>query len=471
MGVNRNIVTMTIWRPAMRHGLPRYLAIAEALADDVAAARLTAGTQLPTHRDLADRLGVTVGTVSRAYAEASRRGLISGEVGRGTFVRNAVGGEPGIASDDLEGGLVDLGVNHPPPIDGEEVAALQATMRAFARRRDLGSLLAYPPDAGARAHREAGAVWLARGGHTVDAGRIVVCSGSQHGLVALLSMLAREGEEVLVESLTYAGLKAIAGLLRLRLHPVAIDAEGVVPGALDEACRATAARILYCVPTVQNPTAAVMSNARRAAIAEIVARRGLTVIEDDVHGRLADEPPPPLAALVPERTYYVTSTSKTIAPGLRVGFVAAPPGMADRLAATVRVTTWGAAPLPAEVAAAWIHDGTAEALLKARRREAAARQSIAAGALAGLGLRATAGAYHVWIELPSPWRSATFAAEARQRGVAVTPSEAFAVGGGETPAAVRLCLGTPRTRESLQRGLRAVRQALESRPETAFAIV
>ena len=455
----------------MRRGLPRYLAIAEALSDDVASERLVPGAQLPTHRDLADQLGVTVGTVSRAYAEAARRGLIAGEVGRGTFVRAAAGGEPGVSSESDGAGVVDMSINHPPPVEGAESAALQGALAGLSRRRDVASLLAYPPDAGSRAHREAAAEWLDRGGHRVAADRIVVCSGSQHGLVALLAMVAREGDVILAEELTYPGLKAIAGLLRLRLQGVAIDAEGLVPEALDEACRTSGARILYCVPTVQNPTAAVMGAERRAQLAAVIRRHGLTAIEDDVHGRLAVDPPPPLASLAPESTYYLTSTSKTLAPGLRVGFVAAPPGMAERLAATVRVTTWGAAPLTTEVVAGWIRDGAAEAILDARRSEAAARHALAQECLAGLGARMSAGGYHVWMRLPDPWRSATFAAEAHQRGVAVTAAEAFLVGRQEPPAAVRLCLGTPRTRADLLRGLRAVRQTLESRPETALAIV
>jgi DNA-binding transcriptional MocR family regulator len=454
----------------MRRGLPRYLAIAEALADDVASSRLGPGAQLPTHRDLADRLGVTVGTVSRAYAEAARRGLIAGEVGRGTFVRPAGGAEPGVAEAGGSG-IVDMSINHPPPVEGAETAALQVALAALSRRRDLAPLLAYAPDGGSLAHREAAAEWLDRGGLRVAADRIVVCNGSQHGLVALLSMLAREGDVVLVEELTYPGLKAIAGLLRLRLHAVAMDGEGIVPEALDDAAKSTGARLLYCVPTIQNPTAAVMGAKRRAAIAPIARGRGLTVIEDDVHGRLADAPPPPLAALVPDRTYYVTSTSKTLAPGLRVGFVAAPPGMAERLAATVRVTTWGAAPVTTEVVAGWIRDGAAEAILAARRDEAAARHALARETLAGSGARMSSGAYHVWMTLPAPWRSATFAAEAHQRGAAVTGAEAFVVDRVEAPAAVRLCLGTPHTRAELLRGLRAVRQAIESRPETALAIV
>src|SRR5687768_5777903 len=153
---------MTIWKPVMRRGLPRYLAIAEALGDDVAAARLVPGTQMPTHRDLADRLAVTVGTVSRAYAEAARRRLITGEVGRGTFVRGRVGGEPGVAAEADDAGVGDMSVNHPPPVAGMEAAALRATLAALSRRGDVASMLAYPPDAGSRAHREAGAEWLAR---------------------------------------------------------------------------------------------------------------------------------------------------------------------------------------------------------------------------------------------------------------------------------------------------------------------
>jgi DNA-binding transcriptional MocR family regulator len=461
---------MTIWRPSLRPGIPRYLAITESLASDVASSRLAAGTQLPTHRDLAEALGVTIGTVSRAYAEAARRGIVSGEVGRGTFVRSAAGGEPGV-SEGEGSALVDLSVNHPPPVAGAEAAALSNGLRAMARRRDMDALLSYPPDGGSRAHRDAAAEWLARGGHAVTADRVVLCSGSQHGLVALLSMLVREGEVILTEELTYPGLKAIAGLLRLRLRPVAMDAEGLLPEALDEACAASGARVLYAMPTIQNPTASVLSAARREAVAEVAARRGLTVIEDDVHGRLAARPPAPLAALAPDRVYYVSSTSKTLAPGLRVGFVAAPPGMGERLAATVRVTTWGAAPLSAEVVAEWIRDGTAESLLESRRAEAAARHALVRDALGDSPPRMAAGAYHVWMALPAPWRSAAFAAEARRRGAAVTPADAFFAGEGEPPAAVRLCLGAPRSRDALVRGLRAVRQALETAPESALAIV
>ncbi len=126
---------------------PRYRAIAEAIAEDAARGRLRPGSQLPTHRDLADRLGVTVGTITRAYAEAARRGIVTGEVGRGTFVRG-VGTEPAAFrfASQAEAGLIDMSVNLPPaPPDPAALAQALTTIAAYA---DLGTLLDYAPEGG-----------------------------------------------------------------------------------------------------------------------------------------------------------------------------------------------------------------------------------------------------------------------------------------------------------------------------------
>src|SRR6266571_3859355 len=129
---------MTIWLPDLAaHSGPRYLAIAEALAADVSSGTLKPASRMPTHRDLAERLGVTVGTVSRAYAEAAHRGLVSGEVGRGSFVRNEAP-EFGVPAAGTPQGLVDLSVNHPPTTKDETRGErLGKTLAALARRSDL----------------------------------------------------------------------------------------------------------------------------------------------------------------------------------------------------------------------------------------------------------------------------------------------------------------------------------------------
>ncbi len=456
---------MTSWAPRLtgRKG-PRYLAIVEALAEDFAAGELRDGSRLPTHRELAERLGVTVGTVSRAYAEAARRGLVSGEVGRGTFVRT-------FADPDDEG-VVDLGQNHPPdPSTQPQRAALLAALASLTARADVARLLDYPAAGGNAADREAGASWIGRAGVEAAPDATLVCTGSQHGLTVVLATLLEPGDLLLSESLTYAGLKPVAGLLHLRLRGLPLDAHGLRPDALEDACREGGARALYLIPTHHNPTTAVMPEGRRREVVAVARTHGLAIVEDDVHGLLPPQRPLPIAALAPERTYYLTSTSKTLAPGLRIAYVLAPRAMVPRLTASLRATTWAVAPLTAAVASLWIRDGTAEALLEARRREARERQAIAVEKLRGADLETKPEAYYVWLRLPERWRGDAFAAEARARGVLVTPAEAFAVGREAAPHAVRLCLGAARTREALGRGLDVVAGLLQAEDAAGSAVV
>jgi DNA-binding transcriptional MocR family regulator len=459
---------MTIWAPDLQHRAgPLYRAIVEALALDVAEGRLPHGARLPTHRDLAGALGVTVGTVSRAYTEAARRGLVSGEVGRGTFVRAA--GELGDGESDS---VVDLGQNHPPdPPSHPQRTALHATLADLADRTDLSRLLDYPAAGGDAADREAGAAWVSRAGVAARAEDVIVCTGSQHGLTVLLATLLEPGDVLLAEELTYAGLKAVAGLLRLRLRGLPIDRHGLRPDALDEACREGGAKAVYLIPTLHNPTTALMPGERRAEVVAVARAHGLAIVEDDVHGLLPEERPAPLAALAPERTYYLTSTSKTLAPGLRIAYVKAPVTMVPRLEAALRATTWAVAPLTAAVASAWIRDGTADALVAARRAEARARQRLARERLAGADFDAHPEAYYLWLRLPEPWRSDSLVAEARARGVVLTSAEAFTVGRGPVPHAVRLCFGAARTREALDRGLAVVADLLRTEGTTGGAVV
>jgi DNA-binding transcriptional MocR family regulator len=460
---------VTTWIPDLRQRSgPRYLAIAEALAEDADTGRLAPGARLPTHRELADRLGVTVGTVTRAYAEAARRSLVSGEVGRGTFVRAPMArvsiAAPAARED---AGVVDLRSNLPPSVPGGgEAATLARTLKALGRRKDLAGLLAYPPEGGARAHRAAGAEWVERSGLKATPERTLVSSGSQHGMTAVFAALMGPGDVVLAEALTYPGMKTLAGLLSLRLQGLAMDDQGLRPDAFAAACRARPPKALYCVPTLQNPTTSLMPEERRREIAAIARAHGVLIVEDDVHGRILEKAPRPLSAFAPELSVYLTGTSKVLAPGLRIGFIVAPEPLVQRIAAAIRGTTWMAAPLMAEIAARWIADGSAESILRRKRKEAAARQRLAARILPPQA-RGHPAAYHLWLHLPKPWRSEGFAEAARQRGVLVTPAAAFAIGRGPAPDAVRVCLGAARDISALERGLRTLAELLGAAPEPA----
>ena len=464
---------MTTWTPdlAERQG-PRYLAIADALAADIAAGHFRAGDRLPTHRDLAWRLGVTVGTVSRAYAEAERRGLVGGEVGRGTYVRPASREDDNLLPRGAEEGdnLIDLTFNFPPP--AAEGNVLGQTLSEIAADTDeLQSWLAYQPCAGRHRHRAAGAAWLALSGLEVEPDRVVVTSGAQHALLSALAALTRPGDRVATEALSYPGIKLVAHLLGLRLEGLPMDEDGLLPEAFEALCRSSEIKALYCIPSLQNPTTATMPAARRAEIAAVARRHGVAMVEDDIMRLLTPEGPPPLSSFAPELSTYVTSLSKSVAPGLRIGFAAGPPEMADRLAAGVRTTAWMAAPLAVEVGARWIADGTAARILAARRRETAARRKRALKVLGKYAPLCPEGSLHLWLPVPEPWRANDLVAEARARGVKLTGAEAFAIGRHDASHAVRVCYGAAPDMPALERAAQVIDELLSGEPPQALGAV
>lgn len=453
---------MTMWLPELagRRG-PVYRAIADAIDDDVQKGALRAGARLPPHRDLADRLGVTVTTITRAYTEATRRGLIAGHVGRGTFIR----GTPETGDEPADGPL-DLSMNILMP--DKEVAVLEKHL--FARRvLPWTQLLGYVPSRGHLRHRQAMAAWLAACGFTADPERIVLTAGAQHAIAVAACATLKPGDTLLVEDLTYSGARLLAQQVGAKLRGVSMDAEGLRPDALEAAIRSTRARVLYCMPRLQNPTSAVMSDRRRRQIVAIAERHRMTVIEDDTYGFLSPEREP-LAALLPDRTIFITSLSKSLFPGLRLGCAVPPAPLVERVTSAVWATMINTSPIGADIMSSWIEDGTAARIADWKRREVAARQQMARRLLQGERTLTQPSSPHIWLQLPVTWDSETFAAHARARGVIVNPAHEFAVTDVQ-PRGVRLCVGTPRTRGALEQALGRVADALRDRAPAARVVV
>jgi DNA-binding transcriptional MocR family regulator len=458
-----------MWLPARSQlGHPIYKSLAALLVEDVRAGRLEDGERLPTHRELADHLGVTVGTVTRAYAEATESGLIDATVGRGTFVRSRAKALPRLFDASSQGG-VNLAMNRPAL--GPHDDALGKTLRDIADGGRLRALIDYVAPAGLPEHRDAGARFFAKVGYAVTPHRVLVTCGAQNALSVLISALTEPGDGVLVEELTYGGILAAAHQAHASIGGVAIDEAGVRPDALEAACRKHDARLLICVPNHHNPTAVVMPEERRRQIADVARAHRLIVIEDDVYGFLVRDRPPPIAAFYPEGTCTITCTSKALIPGLRVGYVAVPPALVDRIVATIRTTVWMAPPLMAEVAARWIDDGTADELMAFQREETEARQAIAGEYLSRFRPSRHPSAFHLWLPLPEHWRAGSFAIALRDRGVTVAASEAFVVGDAPVPRAVRLCVTGAATREELRHALGIVAATLDSAPEAGLGTI
>jgi DNA-binding transcriptional MocR family regulator len=464
---------MTIWTPNLSsHQGPRYRAIADALAADLAAGLLSPGDRLPTHRDLAYKLGITVGTVSRAYAEAHRRGLITGEVGRGTYIRDShrtghkfLDLPSSVSSRDLFDFTLNL------PAKGPVERALADTLGELSHSGDLSRLLEYQPDAGMHRHRAAGADWLALRGLDVSPEQITVTNGAQNGMLVTFSAALRPGDTVLTEFISYPGIKEVATMLNLRLVGVDMDAFGIRPDALEEACATHRPKALYIVPTLQNPTSRIMPEERRRDIVAIARAHDLTIFEDDVYGMLPQDGPPPIAAIAPDITIYITSLSKSIAPGLRVGYLCAPEKFMDSLGVSIRGDCRMATPLMAEIITRWIETGQAKSMSDWQSEEVIRRQAVVSEVLGGTGFESNPNCYHVWLPLPDPWRAEEFVAQLQARKVSVLPAEAFVVGRSHPPHAVRICIGPAHNLDHLREGLAIIAETLDNPSRPAQTIV
>ncbi len=413
---------------------------------------------------------VSLGTVTRAYAEARRRGLVIGQRRRGTIVAPERGADSPLASIVSEpSGAIDLAANWPIyAADPDPTAAL----REIASRPDVRSLLRYPPPEGGARHRAAGAAWLRSQGVKIDPEALLVSGGAQHGIFLSLAASTIPGDTLLVESLTYPGVLAAARTLGLKVRGVAIDEQGLVPEALEAAFAGSDAKVLYCVPTVHNPTTAILSEARKRQIADIVEQHRGWIIEDEIHRSLVEAPTPTLYELAPERTMLVTAASKALAGSLRVGFVTAPSALGQALLSAVQSSVFAVCPLGAELFATWLENGTVTKTVIKKRRSAERRQRLAFDALAevdGVRLRGDPAAYFVWLTLPTGRSATRLAADARDRGVRVLPRSAFSAEPDGPDDGVRLCIGSPEDEKALTKGLNTVVDLLR-RPQTELAI-
>jgi DNA-binding transcriptional MocR family regulator len=454
-----------MWTPDLTGRIPvKYLAIVEALAEAVECGDLQPGVQLPTHRELAWRLKVNVSTVTQAYREAARRHLVSGEVGRGTYVladsrEAALFGLKELHRSDV----IDLSTNV-PAIDLSN-GDLDAALKEIAAKGDLSATQAYHSPQLIRRSQIAAASWLAWRGFELRPGNIIACAGAQQALMTALLALCRPGDGVLVEELTFPGMKAVGKQLGLRLQGIALDAEGALPAGLDRMARASGARVVVLVPSLQNPTGAVMSAQRRRAIAEVIRRRDLFLIEDDVYGGLTDLPA--LASELPERSIVVSSLSKTVAPGLRFGMIAGLAPVVQSLAGEIHATSWQLSPLMCEIACRWLESGVAQRRVAWQRAEVGRRYRMAAPILLGRpeGPGKRHPSPHVWLPLGGNCEERALAC--RRRGVELVAGSLFAVG-REVPTGLRASIAAPASWRELSLALARLKGcAAEWRAEAA----
>ncbi|MEG2804809.1 PLP-dependent aminotransferase family protein [Stenotrophomonas sp.] len=433
------------------HG-PVYLRIVQALERAVWSGTLRPGERLPAQRRLAAELGVDLTTVTRAFTEARKRGLIDARGPLGSFV----------APPQVElAHLLDLSMNIPPsPAGGEVAAMLQRGLSSVLSRSDAGTLMTYHVGGGSRADHLAAQQWLKPMLGKCDIARLVVTEGAQAALTALLLALTRAGDTVLCEPLVYPGLLHAARVLQRTLQVVACDEHGMRPDDLRRQVRATGARVVYLNPTAQNPAARTVPEARRAALAEVVRQLDLQVLEDDPYWLLEAKAPPPLALLAPQHTCYIATLSKCLSPGLHTAFVHLPERVPRQaVLEALRAVNLMAPPLMNALVTQLILDGAAAAMLARVQDEAAERRYLARSALSPRFLQHCAGV-HAWCRLPAHWTDASLTHAARLQGLGIAPSSAFTPDGVAINDAVRISLGAAASRQDLHKALRQLDQLM-----------
>lgn len=441
--------------------MPDFHAIADAVAAEIASGKLAAGSRLPPQRTFADDWGIAASTASRVYAELTRRGLVTGEVGRGTFVR-APEALRAIRVSEAAEAPIDLQLAISASL--EQAVLMAPALQSLAGPAALRGALCATGPFGPEGTGPAVARFLATPGWTPDPAGILFAGGGRQAIACALAALCKPGDRVGVEPLTYPSIIRIAARLGLQLVPVEIDHQGIDPAALTRAHAAKPLAALYLQPTLHNPLGISMAPERRQALAQWLETTGLYAIEDAAFAFLSDETP--LAAYAPDRVVYVNSMQKRLGPGIGVGFVAAPGQVKDAIAAIMRAGGWMAPSLSMRLVMSWIADGTAVQVASLKRKDARARQALAARVLGADRVRANTDAFHTWLELPQAWSADAFTAAAAQQGVAITSAGAFAVMPGRAPNAVRLALSSPALKD-LEQGLGIIRALLASAPSDA----
>ncbi|KVC94241.1 GntR family transcriptional regulator [Burkholderia ubonensis] len=450
---------------------PTYVEVSSSIEEEIRNGTYPPGSRLPPQRQLATELGINVSTVSRAYKELQLRGLVIGSKRRGSLV---TGGampsiEPARTALAAGSGPLDLTVNR--PATGEFLASLAQTLGTLPGDPRFASLQEYQPPQGPDWARAAGAQWLAAPGFAPSRDRIVVTSGAQHGLYAVLNSLIGTDGVIVADRLTYYGLKALAPVFQFEIVSAPADDDGLLPDEIERICQRVPVKAIFVVPNLQNPTVTTMSLERRMALVDVARRHRVTIIEDDVYGPLVRDRLPTIAGLCPELTFHIGATSKILAPGLRLGYLCCPQDSVALCAEAVRTTAWMPAPMSMLIATAWIENGTAERIMNAQLAEIRARVDLARELLPAGHLKSDPACMFVWLRLPPPWRADDFAANAKARGVVVMPSSAFAVDRAEIEHGVRINLACAATRDQLVNGLRILAGTLKDRPRALFGSI
>lgn len=462
---------MTNWLPELEPGKgPLYLQLADRIETDIAEGILAPGTKLPPQRNLAFDIGVTIGTVGRAYNLIRERGLVSGEVGRGTYVTDhkvaslvqapphtePFGGTRGPVATPGK-----IRMDSTAAIEVGQSEAMQQLLADITRQfpREMSSYSRTLP----ASWQEAGSKWLSGAGWVPEPASIVPTLGAHSAILAVIAAITVPGDRVAFEDLTYCSAARSVNLMGRRSIILHTENGSATPDDFERLCAQQHPKLVFLMPSLHNPTATTMPEDHRRAIVEIARRHNVWIIEDEIYGSVMGNDHIKIADLAPERTFHIGGLSKSVAAGVRGGWVACPPHLAARVHTAHKMVTGGMPFIMAELGAQLVNSGEADAIRGKVQTEIAAREAIARSVFAGMEFSSQPLAPFLWMKLPDPWLSGTFKSAALNEGVLVDDEDEFKPGRTEKVFhRVRLGLTVPETRDEVVQGFSILRRLMET---------
>ena len=422
---------MTNWHPDKLNGIgPKYVQLADLIEQDIASGTLKPGDKLPPQRNLAYDLGVTIGTIGRAYTLATERGLVAGEIGRGTYVLSPNSG-PHIQSSISPTGK---------PRGMEQASGLYRMNSTSAV--DLGQsriithltneILNKHPEASIDYIRtlepswqQAGQQWLATDSWEPPRDQIVPTLGVHAAMLSIIATISAPGEKIAFEEETYAFLARSVDITGRRVVTVKMTEEGIDPEDFARVCAQQHPRALVTVPTLHNPTQTIVPERNREQIVRTAQKYNVKIIEDNIYGVSLDNQPPPMAALGPDITFHLGGLSKSVSAGIRAGWASCPPGFVNRILVAHKMLAGGHSFILAQLAAELVLRGYATEIRNKVRDEVSRREYIARNAMKGHDFKSQRYTPYIWLKLKQPWTGEAFQSAALQQNILIDSHAEF----------------------------------------------
>ncbi len=436
-----------------------YKQIASCIEEDIQSGKLLHGMKLPPQRVIADYLNVNHGTVTRAYKLCEEKGLLKGIIGKGTYVSGSAGLPVDLLTDYEESHIISLGMTLPLYELNDK---LKLYIKEMASSIDYNIALKYCPPEGHIKHRYIAANWLKRHGSHAKPDQIIISSGTQNALAVILTTLFEKGDRIIVDDFTYTGLKALAKYLGIILVPVKGNDFIMDIQELKQTCKREKVKGIYLMPDCHNPSARVMKPDIRKAIAEVIRKEKLLLIEDGTYGFTKDASLQCISSMVPESSFYIHGTSKAISPTFRISYVIAPMVYIHKLKQGINNLTWMASPYTGEILSLLQSTGQYDEFVKLKMEELTKRNELFDAIFGSEEHRECNTSMYRCVRIPSHFSEQEIENMALEKGVQIFGINRFAAGVDVNEKGIRLSISSPKSMDQLEKGLLIVKEILET---------